>query len=398
MRKEFSAEKPIVALTPDLSIYSQVVSATPEMRRFAERHGMIWGSKNILSDEQRDEFAGLMVGVDRRNYPGGGSLGVMATVKNCLGPRFHPKFVTVVGHGGNSAEIRAFHKKTGIELIEIGGNGPTETATAYIVQDGKNTQFIYRGNAHKFLTPNIVTPELLDGVDFVLGNGALLSQVDRENGEEGKRKGVFVKLDQLCWDKNIPMILNLPKSVWVIGEEDVGKFQWGITKSSVILTSQEALARIYGVSLGAAAKKIQQILVDNKNERVHGHQIVMITTPLGAMVVTAEGVMAEENLRLPRDIKEPVLALGTDDMIAAGFLTYIASTGLDIEMISRNKNMLGDALRVGMVLGDAKQNDGKNPRVDEPIKKIKERDPVSAIRFMPPSITGEMEGYTAYSP
>ncbi len=305
-------------LTADLLIADLVLKYddSDAMREQVKKLGMKPGGKGRINRTEFEEFSGAVAGVPILTYPGGSSSNTLRTLGKLMGGSVQTNFIGVVGGGFYSSMIRGSLREAGIRIIpddserlDLKG---AETAVSFVIlyKNGERSIVTYPGNAAKFITPDLITDEMVKETDILFLQG---------NTREKFNASVPDKLLKLRWEHNKELWLALPTTqAFAISNRDY--FQWLIASANVVMSNETEVQNIFGTrSLEDALRRMQVVFSDTKKSDLmkSREQIGFITAGKdGAFVVTAHEIGA---VPAASDIKI-VNSLGAGDTSYAGFM------------------------------------------------------------------------------
>lgn len=235
-------------LSADLLITDRMVelNALPEAERaeiqvLMDEGGIIGNDKTAIGVELSGRIAAALQGVEIPSNGGGSAANTLITLLR-MNKNYSADFFGVAGNEAASDINRhdladAWINLFPAEPVTVQPDNPPTGATSYVFvyPDGSRSAAVCRGNIKDYVTPEMITDELVSKADVILAPGSLRYKL----GEE-----FMDRLLKLRWDHGKPLILTLPTQSQLAAEES-DKFRFYIPSANVVLSNEKELARVY---------------------------------------------------------------------------------------------------------------------------------------------------------
>ena len=330
------------------------------MAKILKRRNAQRGGKAAVFDDEYEELCKKIAGLEHKRSPGGSSANTLVTLGRLLGKKhIATDFIGVAGTGEPAESIKRDLVSGNVHLLP---EHPPEhraaihgTTIAFTQKNGERTTFTHRGNAADILTPEMVTPDLMEKCDAVFVQGSLWDKFGKDLPD---------KMLIQRWQKDKEIWLALPTHSKFDASKIVPETcQWQITSADVVLGNDAELLRIYKTdNLQIALAELKQALGERDKVREAKHKprkekkpVAFITCEKGAYVVTP----GEENIFLPAlPAPKEMYMIGAGDTAFAGFLAgHVAGMSLH------------DSAELGMELANAKL-EYESARIPDPRQEL----------------------------
>ena len=248
----------------------------PDLQGLVQKYGLKPG-KNAINREQYEAIYSAIWSHEVRNKPSGPAATVLMTMNQLLGNSMDIRFIGVVG---TNKKRQAVLKDNGITLTpdDLAQGREFHVPVTFVIDDGKGgcIKATYPGNISEFLKPEVITDDMVSGVDTVLVMGSLWQRVDKAFPD--KLMALAEKHGKEIW-------LTLPTNA-KFATENSGFIQQKIAHADLVFANDEELRNAYCTQDAEEAfRKLQKTLAESGKP---GQAAFITREEKGAVVLTAD--------------------------------------------------------------------------------------------------------------
>lgn len=316
-------------LTTDLLITDITVTLREEdkaLLQLIEENEMKWAGKKAIDYDQFRKFNLAISSIPHTSSGGGSAANLAVTLHGLLGDEIATTFVGISGVGTGGLVIRDALEAANVRLVPENMHARDgmipEGAISFVinpppsVEGGDRTIATYPGNAAKFLTPEIITEEMVANTDVIALQGSVWQKLGEKFAD---------RIMELRWNEGKELWLSMPTHS-KFGTEKADFFQYAMTSANVVLANDEEIARIAKTNgdVQAALEQMQKLFQRNELEKAAKRgewtgpteQVGYVTLGRdGSAVVTADNIKYIKT----KQAELPIYKLGAGDTACAGF-------------------------------------------------------------------------------